>query len=111
LIASDTERHISLYPVAGGASQPLEHLDSNDAIVGWSSDGRSLYLSESQEMSIRVYRFDPLTGRKESLQEIRPSDAAGIWTTPFILLTPDAKEYIYSVRRILSDLYVAKGLK
>jgi Tol biopolymer transport system component len=111
VIASDTEHHVSLYPVAGGAPRPLEHLDSDGGIVGWSSDGRSLYLSQTQDMSIRVYRFDPFTGRKELLQEIRPTDPAGIWSTPSIFLTPDAKNYVYSVRRILSDLYIANGLK
>jgi hypothetical protein len=100
-----------LYPLAGGAPQRLEHLDSDAAIAGWSSDGRSLYLSQNQEMSIRVYRFDPVTGRKDLLQEIRPADLAGIWSGPTVFLTPDAKEYVYSVRRILSDLYIANGLK
>jgi hypothetical protein len=31
--------------------------------------------------------------------------------TPTILITPDAKEYIYTTRRYLTDLYLAEGLK
>ena len=111
VIVSDTERHVSLYPLAGGASQPLDHLDNDGEIIGWSSNGRSLYFSQNQEMSVQVYRFDPATGRKDLLQEIRPADLAGIWSGPSIFLTPDARDYVYSVRRILSDLYIAQGLK
>jgi hypothetical protein len=28
-----------------------------------------------------------------------------------VLLTPDAKAYVYSYRRILSDLYLVEGLR
>ncbi len=74
-------------------------------------DGRSLYTSRTREMPIRVYRFDPVTGRKDLQKEILPSDSAGIWSSNSILMTPDGKGYVYSVRRILSDLYIVDGLK
>jgi len=40
-----------------------------------------------------------------------PADLAGISSRNSILMTPDGKGYEYSVRRVLSDLYVVEGLK
>jgi Tol biopolymer transport system component len=111
LIASDTQGQRSFYPVEGGAPQPILHLESADAIIGWSGDGRSLYVANVNEMPIRVYRFDSASGQKEMLKEIMPADPAGIFGYHYVFLTPDGKGYAYSVSRMLSDLYVVEGLK
>ena len=68
-------------------------------------------LAVRQEMPIRVYRFDPSTGRRELLKEIMPADLAGVFGFNRIFMTPDGKGYAYSVSRVLSDLYVVEGLK
>jgi Tol biopolymer transport system component len=111
LIASDTQGQRSFYPMEGGAPQPILHLKSADAIIGWSGNGRSLYVANVNEMPIRVYRFDPANGHKELLKEIMPADPAGIFGYHYVFLTPDGKGYAYSVSRMLSDLYVVEGLK
>jgi Tol biopolymer transport system component len=111
VIASNAQHQQSFYPLDGGAPQPISHLESEDKIIGWSSDGRSLYLARTQELPIRVYRFDPATGRKELLKELMPADPAGIFSPNSIFITPDGKGYVYSVGRIFSDLYVVEGLK
>lgn len=111
LIASDAQRQRSFYPVEGGAPQPILHLKSADEIIGWSGDGRSLYVANVNEMPIRVYRFDPSNGHKEMFKEIMPADPAGIFGYHYVFLTPDGKGYAYSVSRMLSDLYVVEGLK
>lgn len=41
----------------------------------------------------------------------RVPDRAGIFDEPFVLITPDGKSYVYTVRRYLMDLYLADGLK
>jgi Serine/threonine protein kinase len=111
VIASDAQHQLSFYPVDGGAPRPIQHLESDDEIIGWSSDRRSLYLAQSREMPIRVYRFDPTTGRREQLKEIMPADLAAIHSTKVIVMTPDGNGYAYSVLRKLSDLYLVEGLK
>jgi serine/threonine protein kinase len=111
VIAADAQHQPSFYPVAGGAPQPISHLESMERIIGWTSDGHSLYLAVRHEMPIKVYRFDPSTGRRELLKEITPADPAGIFSANRIFMTPDGKGYAYSVSRVLSDLYVVEGLK
>ena len=111
LIASDAQGQPFFYPVEGGAPQPILHLEGADTILGWSGDGRSLYVANLNEMPIRVYRFDPSNGHKERLKEIMPADPAGIFGYHYVRLTPDGKGYAYSVNRMLTDLYVVEGLK
>jgi hypothetical protein len=111
VITSDAQHRWSLYPIEGGTPQLIPHLESEDEIIGWSADGRSLYLARTLEMPIRVYRFDPMTGRRELLNEVMPADPAGIFSPNYIFMTPDGKGYVYSVRRMLSSLYMVEGLK
>ena len=62
-------------------------------------------------MPIKVYRFDPSTRRKELLKEFLPAEPAGIFWPNSILMTPDGKGYVYSIRCVLSYLFVVEGLK
>jgi serine/threonine protein kinase len=111
IIAANAQYQPAFYPVDGGEPQPIQHLESEDEIIGWSNDGRSLYVAQTQELPIRVYRFDPTTGRRELEKEIMPADVAAIHAGKTIVMTPDGKGYAYSLNRKFSDLYLAEGLK
>ncbi len=112
VIAADAHNNVTLYPVEGGAPKPISNLEVGDQIVGWDSNGRSLYVTRKQEMPIKVYRFDLTTGRKVLLKEILPADTAGIfYRQASIRMTPDGKGYVYTISRRLSDLFLVEGLK
>jgi len=102
----------AIYPVDGvGTPRPIPGLGDTEAIAGWSSDGKSLFVYPLNGFAMKVSRLDVATGRRESVKEVIPSDAAGIFLAPRIIFTPDAKGYIYTTRRYLMDLYLAEGLK
>jgi eukaryotic-like serine/threonine-protein kinase len=99
-----------LYPVAGGDRRPLPGLDTEEWPIGWSADGRSLFLRREGEMPTPVERLDLSTGRKEAWKQFAPPDAAGvIWLEP--RLTTAGGGYVYTYHRLLSDLYLVLGLK
>jgi hypothetical protein len=75
------------------------------------SPGKSLFVYSLSGFAMKVSRLDVATGRRELVKEVIPPDAAGIFTAPRIIFTPDAKGYIYTTRRYLMDLYLAEGLK
>jgi len=101
----------AIYAVDGiEKSRPIPGFDS-EAIAGWSSDGKSLYVYPENNFSMKIYRLDIASGRKEFLRDVIPSDTTGIYTQPVILITPDAKSYVYTARRVLMDLYMVEGLK
>ena len=111
VIALDTQRKPSFYAVDGSESQPIAGVEGEDNVIGWNSDGHTLYAARTRTMPIRVYKIDPVKGHRELIKEVMPADPAGVDFPNIIIMTPDGKGYMYSIRRHLSDLYVVGGLK
>jgi DNA-binding winged helix-turn-helix (wHTH) protein/Tol biopolymer transport system component len=110
LVAADSERRFWLYPMDGGQPRALLGIESGEDAIRWSGDGKHLFVV-SDEIPTRVYRVEVITGRRQLINTLAPSDAAGLWNIWPVLLTPDGKSYVYSDFRILSDLYLATGLR
>jgi Tol biopolymer transport system component len=96
----------SLLPILGGEPRPIP-CPSGPA-AGLSADGRTWYVREGG-VPARLYRADVLTGRKEFWKEVAPPDPAGTYRMDNFLVTPDGKTYVYTYRRILSDLYLIEA--
>ncbi|MGH8459309.1 MAG: TolB family protein, partial [Nevskiales bacterium] len=97
-----------LQPVEGGDPQPIPC--PNGPVGGVSSDGKTWYVREGG-VPAQLYRVDILSGRKQLWKQVEPPDAAGTYRMDNFLVTPDGKSYVYTYRRILSDLYLIEGLK
>jgi hypothetical protein len=54
---------------------------------------------------------DPSTGKRELWKDLSPSDSAGVYSVAPPRIAPDGKAYVYSYNRILSDLFVAEGIR
>src|SRR4030095_7554992 len=104
VIATNNSNQTSLYPIDGGEPRPLVGLVAGEKVICWSSDSHSLYVRGAEELPIRVYRLDPISGQKELVKEVMPADRAGLVIAPKILLTPDGKSYVYEMRRNLTTL-------
>ncbi len=111
IAAIGPDRRGYLYPLAGGQPRPIPGFAVGDFPIGWSADGRSVYIFRHGEMPAQVYRLELATGQKKLWKQLMPSDPAGVNIVFPILVTPDAKSYVYGYRRILSDLYMVEGLK
>jgi hypothetical protein len=100
-----------LYAIAGGEPKPISGFSPGEEPVEWSADGRSLYVYRAGELPARVYRLELATGKRSFWKQLMPADPAGVSRIGPIRLTPDGKWYVYGYHRILSDLFVAEGLK
>jgi DNA-binding winged helix-turn-helix (wHTH) protein/WD40 repeat protein len=99
-----------LYPVDGGERRPFPGPGPDDWPVQWSADGKAVYLRREGELPLPVMRVDVATGRADVWKTLMPADGAGvIWVDP--LLTADARGYVYTYHRLLSDLYLVEGLR
>jgi len=101
----------ALYPLDGGPPRPLPGIDPGESALGWSSDGRALYLARLRGLPAKVYRYDLATGRQELWKEIMPPDPDQISGIVSLALTPDGQSYVYSYSHVLSTLYLVEGLK
>jgi serine/threonine protein kinase/Tol biopolymer transport system component len=111
LAAAGGGKSVTLYPLDGGEARPLPGSLPGDRPAQWASDGRHIYVFRRDELPCRVYRIDLVSGTREMWRELQPSDPAGVIATSEVMLTPDGGAYAYSFVRILSELFVAEGLR
>ena len=110
LAAIDSDQRFWLYPVDGGQPRALPGIEPGEDAISWSADGEYLFVA-SDTIPVEVHRVGVLTGRRQLVYTLAPSDAAGLWNIGPVLVTPDGRSYVYSDYRILSDLYLASGLR
>ena len=108
--ARDPAGRPTLYPVAGGEARIVQGIEPAEDPVGWSSDGRAIYVMESFSVPLLVYRIELDSGKRTLWKDLTPTDPAGI-NYPSAILARDGDAYVFNFSRILSDLYVVDGLK
>jgi hypothetical protein len=99
-----------LQPIAGGPAIEVPTTVRGEYPVTWSADGKALFVAGPSNVPHRVYRVDLATGRRELWKELRPSQAAGIRLSQ-VSLTPDGRSFLHMYSGLLSNLYVAEGIK
>jgi dipeptidyl aminopeptidase/acylaminoacyl peptidase len=80
-------------------------------VLSWSADGRSLYYQTLDAMPAKVERLDVVTGRHEPVRDLVSRDRAGVQGVGPVYGTPDGRTFVFSFRRILTDLYLVDGLE
>ena len=86
------------------------------APLRWTMDGRKIYvqhLSATAVLPARVSLIDVGPGpvRLQAWREFTPRDPVGVDQLTRILISPDERATVFTVRRILSELFVAQGLR
>jgi len=100
-----------LFPVEGGEPRPVLGLETGDAPINWTADGRALFVYHLGEIPAKVYHMDLATGRKQFWKQLVPPDISGVTEITGIMITPDGRSYVYEYARTLSDLYLVKDVK
>jgi len=111
LLVYDSQSNAFLYPIEGGAPKRLPFLTPEHLALGFSADGRSIYVAKRGERPPRVRQVDLGTGRIEIWREIPSFDPAGVSAISDMSITPDGQSLAYTVTRVLSGLYLVEGLK
>jgi dipeptidyl aminopeptidase/acylaminoacyl peptidase len=105
------EEMIVIYPIDGSAAVPVPGVEKGEVPIQWSADGTSLLVYRPTAVPARVHRVNLSTGARELWKEFLPLDPAGVYKIEPVLVTPDARSWSYNARRVVSDLYVAEGLR
>jgi Tol biopolymer transport system component len=110
VLGRDAQHNWALYPIDGGQTIRLPKWTAGDFPVNHTTDNHSFFVSNG-DIPVNVYRFDFLTGSRQFVRKLQPSDATGIERISDVLMTPDGKYYTYGAPRRLSNLFVVAGLK
>ena len=91
-----------------GEPRPMPGIAPGTRPLRWSADGRTLYVAEGP----KVFRVDPVSGRRELWKQFAASDPAGVREdTWFIAVSADGQTYFHSFQVHLSELYLVNGLR
>jgi hypothetical protein len=110
VVATDEREGVMIYSVNGGAVEPVKNLKPDDVVVQWTTDGRGLLVAHGNGLPWIVERMDLASGERTPAATIRAHDSAGLRLS-LIGIAPDAKYWVHTYSRLLSDLYVVEGLK
>ena len=103
-------RH-KLLDLRKGATRPIAGLAAGESPIDWDARGESLWVRERGAFPFSIVRLNPVSGRRETHLTLKPVDPAGMLSVPGIVISRAGDSYAYNVVRILSDLYVASGLR
>jgi len=99
-----------LYPLDGGEPHTIPGLMPGESF-DWTSDPRFLNVTQWEKLPVRVYRLNIVTGQRQLFKEMSPMDATGLCDLDHVMFSADGRSYVYGYTRLLSDLYLVKGLK
>jgi len=112
VIASDpSDPADKIYDLAGGPPRPISGLKKGEFVQAWGNPPLPLYVAASEGSVVNLFRLDPVTGQRRLWRRLMPSDPAGIRLLADLYIAPEAQAYGYSYYRLLSQLYIAEGLR
>jgi Tol biopolymer transport system component len=99
-----------VYSTENGERKPIPGMEPGEQPIGWTADAASIY-AYRPTVPARVFRVELATGKRQLWKELTPADPVGVYFIRPPHIAADGKSYAYNYGRILSDLYVADGLK
>ncbi|HEV2022406.1 MAG TPA: protein kinase [Terriglobales bacterium] len=100
-----------LYPVGDGEPHPVPHLGREDRVIRWGADGHSLLVFRQNQLPVRVEKVELESGRRTLVRELAPADRSGVTGIGFVSMSGDAKWYVYSYGRDVSQLFTVEGVR
>jgi Tol biopolymer transport system component/tRNA A-37 threonylcarbamoyl transferase component Bud32 len=111
VIGRGSDRALHLYPLSGGAPLPLPNVAAGEQPLRWSADGGSLYVYTPGPPPARVDLVRLSDGHREKWRDLAPEDPAGVVFVRPPVITADGMHWVYSYTRVLSELFLARGLR
>ena len=109
VVARDPAKKFWIFPVAGGKPEPVVGLAADEFPVQWSQSDNKLYIW-NRSVPANIYLLDIGTGARTLWLEIKSHEVSGLLYGE-VMLTPDGQSYGYRYRRVLTDLFLAEGLR
>ncbi|HET6267091.1 MAG TPA: protein kinase [Acidobacteriota bacterium] len=101
----------AIFAADGGKYWTIPNTQEREFPAQWTPDGKSIYLTQRNGAGVKVFRVDVHTGARDLWKEINATDPGGVVGVTRVYPTPDGKGYAYGYIRILSTLFLVKGLR
>jgi eukaryotic-like serine/threonine-protein kinase len=113
VIMRGPDGRLGVWLLGGNALQAIAGLDPQYAITSWLPDNTSVYanLAYFGQKTAKVYKVNTTTGKLEFWKEFGTGLSGGISGVRPPVFSRDGSAYAYVYVRLLSQGYVARGLK
>jgi serine/threonine protein kinase/Tol biopolymer transport system component len=108
VVAVDAAGRMWRYAVSGGEPAEVKGALSGEIPVEWETGGKALFVWD-RTWPARIFRLDLETGRRELWKELAVNPLGLLYGN--LVMTRDGQHYVYRLRRVLSELNVAEGLR
>jgi eukaryotic-like serine/threonine-protein kinase len=109
VVVSSSSGGLQLFSVEGGQPKTVAGAKPGDEVIAWSSDARSLLVSDRMVVPRPVERLDLSTGARVLVRQLGPSDLSGVLRVGPIVMIHDGEYYAYSSRSMISHLFLVRG--
>jgi hypothetical protein len=111
LVAWSDSGETDIVPLDGSPPRKGPRLESGDWVVDFDSGGEWVYVRPTgRQVPLNVHRVHLERGDRELWREFMPADTGGLATLAGFVMALDGEAYAYLYVRILSDLYLGRGL-
>jgi hypothetical protein len=110
VVGVDSRGRLVAFRTDGGAPKPIEGVSPEDIPLEWTADGQALFVARSGETGWRIRRHELEGGREAPAAEIMPGEVAGLRLSQ-VFITPDGRYWTHVYSQLLTDLYVADGVR
>jgi hypothetical protein len=104
----DPEGRMLVCSVSGGSPKEVRGALPGEIPLQWEVSGKALFTWD-RTWPARIVRLELESGRRSAWKEIAPDPTGVLYGN--VILTRDGQHYVYRLRRDLSELNVAEGLK
>jgi Tol biopolymer transport system component/tRNA A-37 threonylcarbamoyl transferase component Bud32 len=104
----DPDGKMIVCSVSGGPPNPARGALPGEIPLEWEASSKSLFLWD-RSWPARIVRLELETGKRTVWKELAADPVGLLYGN--VILTRDGQHYIYRLRRVLSELNVAEGLK
>ena len=112
VVGIDEARRVSLYSADGADPRLVPGIEAGEIPIQWSADGSVLYLRpRGGALPLPITRYDLRTGKRRQVRNLTIADPVGVLKIDGALMTRDAKTFVFTYLRRLSDLSLVTGVR
>jgi len=94
----------------GTGPRPVAGLEPEDVPLRFDQSGRYLFAAVASTVPARIMRIELATGVRSTWRELSPIDPSGVVTVDRVRISADGTAYVYSIRRMTSNVALITGM-
>ena len=110
-VDQDESGQFFMYPLAGGTPAPVHGLQPGESVVGIAADNRTVFAGLREQVPMKIYAVDSVTGQRKLWKLFGPLDPTGERSFLEGQVTGEHDPYVYGYEVSYSELYLMDGLK